>query len=443
MFGSAGAGQAGPVNLCRDSNRLGRCRHLSALVLVILTGLAVAASVAGAAAVTVEDCVRAALAYSPAVRVAASQVDAASAQLRAARSAYAPRLLAEAEYGRSQGFDETVTNGGSTAALLTVEATLLDGGLRDAQFAAARARLRGTSARMQQQRADVALATRVAYFTALARRREGGIQRDTLRTLRAYVALLQAQESRGLVPRNDVLRAQLAVDTTKSARRAAVADLRDASSLLRSLTGLEVTPSDLVEPATAFEVEAGAKKIDASPILVDARAAVQAARHDADVVRSDNREKLTLTANGGVLGIQPGPTFHDNGGGQFLFGFRLPIFDGGVVASRVAAAVATTQAAEANVQLARQTVDTAFTRAEVEAQRAHQDVAAWRQAIPKAEENFELMRARYFGGGNVRLLEVLDALNQAVDAKLNLQTAVLSYRVAVATEHQILGETTP
>src|SRR5438046_2381184 len=122
----------------------------------ILAGLFVLrAAIVVADTLGVSDCVRLALARSPAVQAVVFDVDAASARVRAARAAYAPRLLAEGEYGRSEGFDETVTNGGSTAALLTFQATLLDGGLRNAQFAAARARLQSATAIGQQRRADV------------------------------------------------------------------------------------------------------------------------------------------------------------------------------------------------------------------------------------------------------------------------------------------------
>jgi len=392
---------------------------------------------------TVDECVRLALERSPAAQAAGFQVDAASAQLRAARSAYAPRLLVQGEYGRSERFDEAVTNGGSTAALLTIEAALLDGGLRDAQFAAARARLKGTEARARQQRADLALAVRAAYFTALARRSEAAVQADALRAVRAYAEMLRRQGRNGLVPRNDVLRAQLAVETAGAAGRAAAADLRTSCDLLGTLTGEPLPPEALIDPEHRPIVQADTNLIDASPVMVDVRSAAEAAQREIDAVSSERGEKLTLTASGGFLGVQPAPTFHDNGGGQFLVGFSLPIFDGGVVAQRIAAAVAAANAAKANVEQSRQTVATALFRASTEAELAQADVDAWREAVPKARESFELMRARYFGGGDVRLLEVLDALNQSVDARLNLQHALLSYRVAAATQLQILGEGLP
>jgi outer membrane protein TolC len=63
--------------------------------------------------------------------------------------------------------------------------------------------------------------------------------------------------------------------------------------------------------------------------------------------------------------------------------------------------------------------------------------------LPAAAEAFLLMRARYFGGAGVRLLDVLDALNQSVDAHLAIPRATLAYRLAVAGQAQLLGRVEP
>jgi outer membrane protein TolC len=315
--------------------------------------------------------------------------------------------------------------------------------LRDAQFAAARARLRSAAALEQQGRADVALAVQTAYFAAVAARAEAAIQRDTVRTLRDYVALLRRQVALGLVPQNDVLRADLGVETARTAHRAALAQLEAARSELSVLTGEEVSAAALVEPDAAPFTEATAAMVEASPVLVDARAAADAARREADAVSSEWRAHMTLTASGGALGVDPGPTFRDNGGGQFLLGFTLPVFDSGATAAKIAAAIAAAKGADAGILQARQTVTVGLARARVEAQHAQADLAASRRALPKAEAHFQLMRARYFGGGNVRLLEVLDSLNQYVDVRLSEPRALRTYRDAAATARQILGEATP
>jgi outer membrane protein TolC len=64
---------------------------------------------------------------------------------------------------------------------------------------------------------------------------------------------------------------------------------------------------------------------------------------------------------------------------------------------------------------------------------------SWRRAAPRADDAFQLMRARYFGGGNVRLLEVLDALKQTVDTRAAAARARLDYGLAIAERDHLLG----
>lgn len=414
--------------------------HGAPLPAVLVAVTTVLHSAAFGQPVTVDECVRAALARSPAARAAGYDIEAAAARVRAARAAYAPQLRAEGQYGRSQGFDETVTNGGLTSTLLTVETALLDGGLRDAQFAAARARLQSAHAVAQQRRADVTLAVRAAYFSAVAARATGDIHGENLRTLRDYVGLLQRQEVLGLAVRNDVLRAQLAVHTAQAAGRAADAEFAATQSELGVWTGLTIVSTAFVDPAPMTGPPESAALVETSPVVADARAALEAVRHEADAVRSEWRGHLTLSASGGALGVQPGPTFRDNSGGQFQFGVTVPLYDGGGIAARVAAAVAAVGAAEAALEQSRQTTQVALARATAEAARARDDLAIWEGAAPQAAEDFQLMRARYVGGGNVRLLEVLDALNQYVEARVHAVQARLAYRLAIATQEQVLGQ---
>ena len=408
-----------------------------------LSALVALCCLAAAAPVTLEDCVRLALDRAPALQGATADVDAALAQVRAARSAYWPRVSGQAQYGHSEGYDTAITNGGVTQLGLFVEAPILDGGLRAAQLAAARARLRSSAALEQQRRADIAFAVSNAYSTGLAFRREREIRAEAVRVLTDYVDLLKRQEGLGLVPVGDGVRAELALHTARSAERAASAGLEASAHELGVLVGTPVEPTALVEPATRTLAPAGDDAIERSPTVADARAAAEAARRDADAVRSENHSRLTLSGDGGFLGVNPGPTFRDNGGGEFLVGFSIPLFDGGAVAARVAEATAKTASAEAKVDQERESLVIALTHLRSEAERARADAEAWSQTLPAAAEAFLLLRARYFGGGSIRLLEVLDALNQSVDARLAVVRARFAYRVAAASQAQLLGRIEP
>lgn len=410
---------------------------------IALLGWALAGAPATAAPLSVDACVHLALDRSPSMQAAAADVAAAEARVRAARAVYWPRLLGQAQYGHSEGYDVAITNGGMTQLGVAVEAPLLDGGRRAAELAAARAQLRSSSALAQQRRADVAFAVRSAYYAALAGREQVDIYGDAVRALNNYLALLQRQVGLGLAPASDVPRAQLALETAHSAGRAAGAGETASLSEVSELTGVPLDGDALLEPSGPPLVPATPECIEASPVLADARAGADAARHDADAARSEGRPQLTLNADGGFLGVNPGPTFRDNGGGEFLFGFSVPLFDGGAIAARVAAAAAAALSADAGIGQTRQTLVIALAHTRADAERAHADAEGWRRVQPAADEALLLMRARYFGGGAVQLVDVLDALGQAIDARVAVARASLDYRVAVATHDQLLGRVGP
>lgn len=410
-----------------------------------LPGLAalLLAGAAAAAPLPVEECVRLALARAPSTQAAAADLGAARARVRAARAAYWPRLLGQAQYGHAEGYDEAITNGGITALGIAVEAPLLDGGRRAAELAAARARVTSARALARQRQADVAFAVRSTYFAALAEQSNAAIYRRATDALADYQALLARQVELGLAPSSDLPRAELALETARSAVRAADSALGAAAEELSELTGVTVDATALVEPAPGRPLVAVDDDVEGSPVLADARATAEAARRDADVARSEGRGHLALNADGGFLGVDPGPTFRDNGGGQFLFGFSIPLFDGGAIAARAAAATAVSAGAEANVGQVRQDLVIALTRARAGAQRAGADAVAWRRVQPAADDALLLMRARYFGGGGATLVDVLDALDQTVSARTAVARAQLDERLAAATIDQLLGRSAP
>jgi outer membrane protein TolC len=414
-------------------------RSLSVALAVALT----IACEARAATVTLEECARRAGERSPSIRAADFDVLSADAGVRAARASYLPRLEAHSEYGRSQGFDEAVTNGGSTAALLRLEATLLDGGRRSAEMAGAEARVRAATAVEAQRRADLLFEVRTSYFRTLAADREGEIHLEATETLENDLRILGAQAASGVIAENDVLRAELALAAERTAERATRTDADEARATLSSLAGVDLSAATLAEPPDAASPAPAKALLDSSPLLAEARAAVAAAEHGADMARSERAGQVTLSAEGGALGVRPGDTFEHDAGGQFLVGFTLPVFDGGVRDAHLAAALAEVEKARASLDEVSRTLQLSWTHAAAEARRAERDRSTARDSAVIARRHFELMRARHVGGGNVRLLEVLDALAQYVDARLGESRALLSGRIAKATEAQLLGEVSP
>jgi len=408
---------------------------------MVVATIATVGTAAATEPVSVDDCVRLALARSPAVRGSGFATDVARARYGAARAAYLPVLSAEAEYGRSAGYDIAVTNGGSTKTVVKAEATLLDGGTRRAQVAAAGARVQASGETERDERAGVAFAVREAYFEALAADDEVSVREQALDTLANDVHLLERQERSGLVPANAVLRARITVETTRTARRAAAADLAARRATLGLLSGID-SAVGLVDPGEPRPLSQADDAIEKVPAVAAARLNLEAARRERESAERERWGKLTLSADAGALGVEPATTFRDDRGAEVLAGLRIPLFDG-VASANVAGARAEVAAAEAALERARESARLEMVQIVQDAARAKADLDAARGALPLSQQNLELMRARHAGGGDVRLLELLDALTEQVNARLEVSHALLAYRLAAAKAAKVLGEPTP
>ena len=290
---------------CRYAAGRGRLllAAVGALSLVLSSSVRAAASGLG-----VEECVQLALARSPGAQAAAADEAAAAARVRAARAAYWPRLLGQAQYGHSEGYDVTVTNGGVTQLGVAIDASVCDGGLRAADLSAARAHLRSAAALAQQRRADVAFAVRSAYAAALAARRRGrdpgrrgaGAERLSGPAAAPSGARLGAAPATCRAP---------SWRWTRRAQRRAGSDggtRRRARASSASAWGCRWTAPRCWRRRRCPRCRPTAEVLDASPLLADARAAAEAARHDADAVRSERRGRFALNADGGFLGRRSG-----------------------------------------------------------------------------------------------------------------------------------------
>jgi len=412
------------------------------MVVIAAAIVGLRSSVVTADSLTIDDCVRLALTRSPAVRASSFTTDVARARYGAARAAYLPVLSAEAEYGRSAGYDVAVTNGGSTKAVVKAEATLLDGGTRRAQVAAASARVQASGETERDERAAVAFAVREAYFGALAGAEEVAVREQALDTLTSDVRLLERQERSGLVPANAVLRARITVESTRTSRRAAAGDLAARRGALGLLSGIDPAAVSLVDPGEPPSLAPAADAIENVPAVAAARLTLEAARRERESVERERWGKLMLSADAGALGVEPATTFRDDHGAEVLAGLRIPLFDA-VASANVAGARAEVAAAEASLERAREAARLEMVQIVQEAGRAKADLDAARNALPLSQENLELMRARHAGGGDVRLLELLDALTEQVNARLEVSHAMLAYRLAGARSAKLLGEPTP
>ncbi len=147
--------------------------------------------------------------------------------------------------------------------------------------------------------------------------------------------------------------------------------------------------------------------------------------------------KIGLTA--GWLGIDPPKTFGHHLGASYDTALAVPIFQGGLVRSHIDEALALQHAAEAQrkqikLELARDLADANDRYLNA---RKQLDLVAQSQAT--ADDSFALDWTRFLGGGNVTILEVIDAFQQAETLRLTRLDQEFAARQASAQAALVLG----
>ena len=157
-------------------SRTARTRTIALAFASFLATMPVGAETSGP--LTLPQAVGLTLEHSPALSASAFDDVAASLRRRGAWAAYLPVLSAESGYGRAYGYDEAVTNGGDTHAIVKLETTLFDAGAGLAHGAEAKAKLLSARSDERSRRAEVAFAATEAYLGILTARRERELQAE-------------------------------------------------------------------------------------------------------------------------------------------------------------------------------------------------------------------------------------------------------------------------
>jgi outer membrane protein TolC len=415
--------------------RLHRCiAIIAALLATTLTAL----PARGGETLTLEQAIGRALEIAPTLANATASSDLSRAQVDEARAPLFPNIGGAGDYSQSPGYDEVVTNRGQTLAQLVLDYTAYDGGRRSDQLRAARYASEGAMLGVAAVRAQVVFDTTIAYFDLLRTRGQESHLSTNLDRLGGYAAIVEALERSGRAIPNDVLRIRSARDSAQLALASAHQSAEHASIILASLIGagdaddlqverisdLPAMPSSDLERSPAYA--AAERQVRAAGMLV-------AAAHD----ERYPTVKIGLTA--GWLGVDPPKTFGHYLGASYDTALALPIFQGGLVRSHIDEALASQHAAEAQrkqikLELARDLAD-----ATDRYRNARQQLDFVAQSQATADDSFALDWTRFLGGGNVSILEVIDAFQQAESLRLTRLDQEFAARQASAQAALVLG----
>jgi outer membrane protein len=388
--------------------------------------------------ITLTQAVSRALRYAPSILSASANDEMSLGKLVEARSALYPDLSGAGEYNQAPGYDQRISNRGLTLAQLQATYTVYDGGRREAQIRAARYADQAARLGIQAAQAQIVFDTTVAYFDLM---RNDEIVREhdkRLARLNTYVTIVQALQRSGRAIANDVLRVRTTRDQEQLTLAAAGQARAHASIVLGSLMGIFGRTDLRIANLTGLpSMPSG--DIGQSPVLRAAQRQVASARLAVQAARAERYPTFKLALSSGYEGVDPPQTFRDHLGASYDGAVSVPIFDGGLITSHIQQAEATVHGQIAiqrqiELQLRRDLGDAAANY-----RNAHKQLTILAQSKATADDAFALDWARFLGGGNVTLFEVLDAFQQAENLHLTRLDQEFAVRQAVAQAGLLLG----
>jgi outer membrane protein TolC len=387
---------------------------------------------------TLDQAVQRALVFAPAVASAGAQSDLSAGLLREARAPLYPSLSAGSEYMQAPGYSIAITNGGLSDAMLTLNYTAYDFGRRLAEARAALYQSEADKFGVRVARAQIVFDTTVAYYDLVrARATEAELVADDAR-LRRYVAVVEALRASGRAIANDVLKIETASNSTGLALASAGRDVERASDVLGAMMG-QFASSDIAVVEVAGLPAWPGQDLSHNPMLEAAQRTVASAKAAVQGAERERYPTVKLAFSAGWQGINPPHTFAHNAGASYDGLVSMPIFDGGMISAHIDEANAKLAAAKAQVRQVEFELHKQLADAQPRYRQARDQLALLARAEPTARDNFALSWARFLGGGNVTLFEVLDAFQQLEQLRLARPDQTFAARRAVAQAALVTG----
>jgi outer membrane protein TolC len=317
------------------------------------------------------------------------------------------------------------------AAIVTLP--LFAGGQISSSIAAAEAQARGAGAQLLVATGDVKLAIAEAYVEVLRARKAHAVAQSSVRTLEALARDTASLFERELVPKNELLAAQVALaDAKHDALRASnAADLalaaynRRLGAPLDRAVELDERIATTGDPPGSLETlteQALARRAELSAFDAQAEAYGQMARTE----RARVLPQVVLTAGYQYLENQ---FLDDDTVGLAGIGVRWALFDGGQARKRAAALDHTRHATEQLRDDARSLVQLQVRQAWLGLREARLRVEVTAGAVEQAEESLRIAQERYTSGLGTQT-QLLEAETLRARAHENRDAAGLDSQLA-------------
>ncbi len=413
-------------------------RYAGVLLLIWIAGMT--PSAVGQTILTLDRCLQLAEVQNLELKISASAVRRAELSLSEFRTTALPQLKfrSDAIYApssQSTGYDPAVTNEGELSAVVAVEQSVYDGGVRGLRSDQLGIEVERSGLEHRVAKRDLVFAVKAAFVEVLRGQLEMALRQESVDQLTEYLAVVQRLVHGGGAAATDELKTRVQLSSAVIDLQKAKAQYANARVFLTELIGTAIDTTFSVEGSLdhmlgeALDTTSRPVTIDPSRSL-DAQIAGLGIRQssleaeiagrerfptvslfgDAGVLTSIENLRLPPEERFGVVGYQVGATI------------EFPLFNWGATSLRQEERQIDLDTLRMQSVLLQRALERESRQTGVELQAAREHLASIRGSLKAAEENFLLTKSTYLGGGALSL-EVLAAQQLLSDTRLaELQT---------------------
>ena len=416
-------------------------------------GLVVAAPLAAQQVeVTLQEAIRRAQDVQPTMVQALGTERTAGASRRSAFGAYLPTLTVNASTSKGNTGRTDNTTGlfippvRSYTGGISANLELFDGFRRIANLRAAGATLDAAGAGVVNQRFQVLLSTKQAFYNALATEDLLRVAQSQVRRAQQQLQISVEKLRAGSATRSDSLRSTVEYGNARIALLQAQANLATAQANLGRQIGVDApvrAVPDTVFPALPDTGALRSQALETAPQVLQAEAQASAARAQVWSARSQYWPTLTVSYSDNRQGTKsPQVPLFDNlpDSYSWRFGVSWQLLNGFVREQNQVTASVNRDNAEAQAADSRRQVNAQLTQQLAALSTTYEQISIARDNLAAATEDLRVQNERYRVGA-ATILDLLTSQAALTQAEVNVVQTRFNYLIARAQVEAVVGRT--
>jgi outer membrane protein TolC len=401
--------------------------------------------------VSLNEAIQRALQVQPAMVQARGDVRDAGAGRRAAYGAFLPNLSISSDAQRNStprrdpSTDVLYPPGYTYSVGLSAALTQFNPLRRLAERNASAATLEAAEAGATNQRFDVTLRTKNAFYAALANEELVRVAESQVRRAQQQLQISVEKLRAGSATRSDSLRSRVDYGNARIAMLEAQANLATAQANLGRQIGLDQpvrAVGDTFLPALPDTATLRATALQTAPQVEQANARARAAGAQVTAARSQYLPSLTVSYSNNQNSLDP--PWQGLGGYRETFNWRFglswPLFNGFVRERDQVNAATARDLARANAADARRGLNAQLTQQLAALTTTYEQISIARDNLAAATEDLRVQNERYRVGA-ATILDLLTSQAALTQAEVNVVQTRFNYLIARAQVEAVVGRT--